>query len=229
VPDIVPSENFINSLRIRSVKMKKLITTIFAIVLAFVLSSSVAAQGLIGFGLKGGLNIANLSGDDVIEGTNSKMGFCTGGFVTYSINEIFSIQPEVLITMKGAGWEEEVFGETLEVTWTLDYLEIPILAKATIPTQGTVKPNLFVGPALGINLRGKAKAEIAGRTEEEDLEDLKSTDFGLVFGAGVDFGLPHSAITLDGRYVMGLSTIDDSEAKADVKNGVVTFMVGYSF
>jgi hypothetical protein len=209
--------------------MKRLTATFFTIVLIFVVSSSASAQGLAGYGFKVGLNMANLSGDDVIEGTDSKMGFCLGGFVTYSLNEMIALQPEVLYTMKGAKWEEEVFGETLEVTWTLDYLEIPILAKVVIPTQGTVKPNLFVGPALGINLRGKAKAEIAGESEEGDIEDMKSTDFGLVFGAGIDFGLPHSAITVDGRYVMGLSTIDDSEEKADVKNGVITFMIGYSF
>jgi len=209
--------------------MKRLTATLFAIVLISALFSSASAQGLSGYGFKVGFNMANLSGDDVIEGTNSKMGFCLGGFVTYSLNEMIALQPEVLYTMKGAKWEEEVFGETLEITWTLDYLEIPILAKIAIPTQGTVKPNLFVGPALGINLRGKAKAELAGETEEVDIEDLKSTDFGLVFGAGVDFGLPHSAITVDGRYVMGLSTIDSSEEKADVKNAVMTFMVGYSF
>jgi hypothetical protein len=209
--------------------MKQLTATLFAIVLVLALFSSVSAQGLSGYGFKVGLNMANLSGDDVIEGTNSKIGSCLGGFVTYSLNEMIALQPEVLYTMKGATWEEEVFGETLEITWTLDYLEIPILAKVVIPTQGTVKPNLFIGPALGINLRGKAKAELAGETEEADIEDLKSTDLGLVFGAGLDFGLPHSAITVDGRYVMGLSTIDDSEAKADVKNGVMTFTVGYSF
>jgi len=209
--------------------MKQLTATLFALVLILALFSSASAQGFAGYGFKAGLNMANLSGDDVIEGTNSKIGSCLGGFVTYSLNEMIALQPEVLYTMKGATWDEEVFGETLEITWTLDYLEIPVLAKVAIPTQGTVKPNLFVGPALGINLRGKVKAELAGETEEADIEDLKSTDFGLVFGAGIDFGLPRSAITVDGRYVMGLSTIDNSEAKADVKNGVMTFMVGYSF
>lgn len=208
--------------------MKRLVVTMFAIVLMFTLcSSSVFAGGLTGKGLKAGLNFANLHGDDV-EDLDSKMGFCAGGFITYSINDMFAIQPEVLFTMKGAKQEEEVWGETLKVTMSLNYLEIPVLAKLSIPSQGSFVPNLFVGPYLAIKLTGKAKVEYAGESEEEDIEDLKGTDFGLVFGAGVDFVLGSSKVTVDARYTLGLTTIDASEGEADVKNGVFSLMVGYS-
>jgi serine/threonine-protein kinase len=55
--------------------------------------------------------------------------------------------------------------------------------------------------------------------------DVKIMDFGLIFGAGVEFG----KITVDARYNLGLTTIDDSEEEADVKNSVISIMVGYSF
>ncbi len=210
--------------------MKRLVVTMFTIVLMFTLcSSSVFAGGLTGKGLKGGLNFANLRGDDVEDlDLNSKMGFCAGGFITYSINDMLAIQPEILFTMKGTKQEEELWGETFKQTISLNYLEIPVLAKLSIPGQGSFVPNLFIGPYLAIKLTGKVKVEYAGESEEEDIEDLKGTDFGLVFGGGVDFALGSSKVTVDARYTLGLTTIDASEWEADIKNGVFSLMVGYS-
>jgi len=216
--------------------MKRLIVILFAIVLLFALTSMASAQGLTGYGLKGGLNLANISEDwsEDWDGVDKKMklGFCVGGFVTYSINEMFAIQPEVLYTQKGAKWEAEDWNDTEKLT----YLEIPVLAKVTIPTQGNISPNLFVGPSLGILLSAKYLEEWDGESEETDIkDDMKSTDFGLVFGAGVDIGMPHSAITVDGRYTLGLTNTcepyeyDGEEIECEEKNGVISFTVGYSF
>ena len=44
--------------------MKRLTVTLFAIVLLFTFSSMASAQGLTGYGLKAGLNLANLGGED---------------------------------------------------------------------------------------------------------------------------------------------------------------------
>jgi len=216
--------------------MKRLIILTVAFVLMFAMSSFAFEPGLTGYGLKAGVNMANFSGDDVdIEGADKKMrlGFSAGGFVTYSISEMFALQPEVFYTMKGAKYE----AEDGDVTFKYDYLEIPVLAKVTIPTEGNIAPNLFIGPALAINLSAKAKADVdIGGYEagvELDVKDwTKSTDFGLVFGAGVDIGMPHSAITVDGRYVLGLATTheaEEGEEEEDIKNGVISFMVGYTF
>ncbi len=218
--------------------MKRLIITIFAIVVVFTLSSaSVSAQGLTG-GFKGGMNIANLHGKDVKEleeemGVDlvSKMGFCAGGFITYNINDMFAIQPELLFTMKGVKAEEEVLGETVKVTMKVNYLEIPVLAKLSIPTPGNVRPSLFVGPSLAIKLSSKLKIEYAGESEEEDIEELKSTDFGLVFGGGIDFGLGRGKLTVDARYTLGLTKVHEPEEgeEIDIKNGAISIMVGYFF
>ncbi|GAH00873.1 unnamed protein product, partial [marine sediment metagenome] len=129
--------------------------------------------------------------------------------------------------------EEEILGDTLKIWIKLDYLEIPVLAKIIVPTPGGVKPCLFAGPVLALKLSGKMKAEYAGESVEEDIEDedMKSTDFGLVIGAGLDFGLGVSGmgkLTVDIRYSLGLSTISTFEGD-DVKNGVFSLMVGFSF
>lgn len=207
--------------------MKRLIMALFVALAMFAYSSfSGSAQGVTG-GLEGGLNIADIYGDDA-EDWNSRMAFCAGAFLTLSLVDMFAIQPEVLYARKGTRWEEEYAGETYTATLTLDYLEIPLLAKLSMPLAGIVKPNLFFGPGLGILLSAKVKGE---GVETDIKDDTKSTDFGFVVGAGLDFDLAMSKVTLSGRYTLGLTSIDDSEVdpQQDVKNGVISAMVGYSF
>ncbi|MDH5173815.1 MAG: PorT family protein [Elusimicrobiota bacterium] len=217
--------------------MKRIIITIFAIVVVFTLSSaSVSAQGVTG-GLKAGMNIANMHGDNVklaeelgIE-FSSKIGLCAGGFITYTLNDMFAVQPEFLFSVKGAKGEGEIEGEPTKITMRMNYLEIPVLAKLLIPTPGDVRPSLFVGPSLAIKLTGKSKLESAAGSEEADIEGLKSTDFGLVFGGGIDFALGRGKFTVDARYTLGLITTREPEEgeEIDIKNGVISLMVGYSF
>ena len=220
--------------------MKRLIKIIVtgALALMFLLPNSSLASG-IKAGLKIGISSAKLSGDDVGdledllgEDLKSRIGFSVGGFITFNISEMFAIQPEVLYTMKGLRYEEEMFGETLKIWMKLDYLEIPLLVKIIFPSPGGVNPYLFAGPAVAIKVSAKVKAEIAGESEEEPIEEgLKSTDFGLVIGAGADFGLGalgKGTLSVDIRYSLGLSTISDFEGD-DVKNGAFSLMVGFSF
>jgi hypothetical protein len=166
-------------------------------------------------GLKGGLNFANLTGDDSGD-PDSKLGFAFGGFYSHPITETFFIQPELLFTMKGA--KEEYMG--YDFTYNLNYIELPILAKMCFPME-TFMPNVFVGPALAFNMAATVEVD----DESDDIEDVKGMDFGLVFGAGADIG----KFTVDGRFTMGLTTIFDVEGDPDVKNSVMSILFGYKF
>jgi hypothetical protein len=222
--------------------MKKL--TIFimtgTLVLMLLLPNSSLAQEIRG-GLKLGLNMANIHGADVDtwenvtrESWGSKIAFCFGGYLTFKIADIFAIQPEVFYTMKGSKLETTYLGETYKEKVKLSYLEIPVLAKIIIPTQSSVKPCLFAGPALAIKLSSKDWYEIAGESHEDDISDyVKGTDFGLVMGGGLDFGLGAAnkgKITVDLRYTLGLTQIVNVEGLTfDVKNGAFSLMIGYTF
>jgi hypothetical protein len=132
----------------------------------------------------------------------------------------FLIQPEVLYTQKGAKYDEG----GAEATVKLDYVEVPVLFKGRFGSGG-VKPSVFAGPAVGFKV--SAKTEFDG--EEEDIEDVKGTDFGIVFGAGLDLAAGPGSFIIDARYTLGLTTLDDSPDPGDVKNGVWSFSVGYTF
>ena len=205
--------------------MKKLIV---AVTIALVLLATQAFGGAYGnmmLGAKAGVNIASFHGDDVVNG-KSIVGFVGGGFVELPINDMISFQPEVLYTMKGG---KETEGGDLEVTWNLSYIEIPMLFKAYLPMAPTVKPHIYFGPEVAFRVSGTWEWEEFGETVEEDVEDVSNTDIGLVFGGGIAFPAMAHMFSLEARYDLGLTTIDDEDDPWDIKNGVFSILAGISF
>ncbi len=213
--------------------MKKTVKAMLigAVAILLLLPSLSLAKGITA-GFKIGVNYADLFGEvaramEQALGTElkSKWGLCAGGFIQFNISKVLAIQPEFLYTMKGARMEEEILGETVKVAFNLSYLEIPVLVKLMIPTPGGVKPSLFVGPAIAFKLGAKLKMEALGDTTEEDLsDDMEDTGFGLIIGGGLDFG----KLRFDVRYNLGLTSISIYEGE-EIKNGVISLKVGYSF
>lgn len=212
--------------------MKKLLTIIIlgGLSCLWLLPTASFAAEIRG-GLKAGVNLATWRGADVSNAeffldtsAKSKMGLVGGGFITFNLSPAFAIQAEALYSMKGA--KGEVPGD-FKISATISYLEIPILVKIMIPTQGSLKPSLFVGPALALKMSAKYKYEEEGYSESGDIEEAKSSDLGLVFGAGLDIG---RNIRTDIRYTLGFTKIAESEGVTyDVKNGAFSLMIGYCF
>ena len=79
--------------------MKRIIVIAFVIMaLATAASAQESSKYL---GIKGGLNMFKLHGDDV-EDAKSLYSFAIGGFITYNFNEMFALQPEIYYSVKGA-------------------------------------------------------------------------------------------------------------------------------
>jgi hypothetical protein len=177
----------------------------------------------VAFGIRGGLNLAKFHGDDAsfdeVEPKN-RTGFCGGAFVAIPLGQRFLIQPEALYAQKGARYEEA--GEKL--TLKFDYLEVPLLFKVRFGS-GNAKPGIFAGPAVAFKIKSRLESDGEG----EDAEDVKSTDFGIVAGLGLDLAAGGGSFVIDARYTWGLTTLDDSSDASDVKNGVWSFSVGYAF
>jgi hypothetical protein len=203
--------------------MKKSMFVLMIAVMTIFAASPLFAEGMM-FGVKAGLNLANVMGDDAEE-TSMKVGAVGGVFMCYDITEIFALQPELLFTMKGAKYD---VGDE-EGTWKTNYIEIPVLFRVNLPTEGKIKPMLYAGPALGILMSAK--------DEDEDVKDyLKTMDIGVVAGAGVAYQLEKGAISFEARYEIGMSTVYDltdeeleGREQPDLKNSVISFMVGYGF
>ncbi|UCF05814.1 MAG: PorT family protein [bacterium] len=192
----------------------------FCLALALILLlSSAASAGGITCGVKAGINLADLTGDD-IENNEMKLAFGGGIFCNFAITDVISIQPEVLFMMKGTK------SSVLENTgYHFTYIDIPLLARFSVPTEGSLVPSFFGGPYLGFLMSATAERALV---EEDIKESLKDTDYGLVFGAGLDYRVGDGHVFLDIRYSFGLTTIVD-EGDEDAKNTGIMFMLGYGY
>ena len=208
--------------------MKKGLIAILTVSFVVLMGTGVLAEGL-NFGIKGGVNLTKVYGDDVESADMRTVGI--GGIsLMYSVSDNFAIQPEVLYAMKGAKESGSEEGIEYSATLKLTYIEVPVLFKLIFPLEGNVTPCVYAGPAIGLRLGAKASVEIAGAELEEDIkDDTKGTDFGAVFGGGMAFAVGSGALTLDARYTLGLTTIDNSDESDDIKNSAISVMVGYAF
>ena len=206
--------------------MKKLtiVLVIAAVTCLFALPQP--AEAGVQFGIKAGGNMAKPTGSDVddFEGTlKTKVGFVGGVFIAFNLSNSFSIQTEVLYTMKGATYEYTDIEETVEEKLYGDYNEIPVLLKLKL-LAGPVRPFIFAGPYVGFKL--SEKLEVMG--EEIPMEEaiLKNNDYGAIFGGGLQLG---RGFHIDIRYSMGLQKIIDDVEDIDFKNGVWSATVGFAF
>jgi hypothetical protein len=188
--------------------MKKIFLAISMIAL---FAAGAAAQGISG-GIKGGLNLANLNGDDVSD-TDIKTGFHLGGYVNVAFGGALSLQPELLYSTVGAKASEDGG----DFKWNLSYVSVPVMLMYSFGTL-----NVQAGPQFGFLTGSKWEVEEAGDSYELDVkDDTKSMDVGMNLGLGANFGKFNAAA----RYCIGLSSIDDS-GDSDIKNGVIQLSLG---
>jgi hypothetical protein len=189
--------------------MKKLVLTVAA-VFAFGFANAQETK----FGVKAGLNLANVNGDDVSD-NSSRLSFHVGGFAEIKLDDKFAIQPELVYSVQGTKID---VGASEDLVYDLQYINVPVMAKY----YATEQLSLEVGPQIGFLTSAKAKFD----GDSQDIKDtLKSTDFGVNFGAGYNFT---ENISAGLRYNLGLSNIADADG-ADVKNSVLSLSVGYKF
>ena len=192
----------------------------FVFTLSLMLSNFSSAQG---FGVKAGLNMAQFSGKN-LENVDFIWGGAFGGFVYWDIGEHFRIQPEFLFNIKGSEEEDPIIEKMDKMSTKLTYLDIPVLIKYKIRTKGKLKPNIFIGPTIGWNIKANMNLESGGDISQEDLENIKNIDFGLIVGLG---SIYINKITMDLRYYQGLVSINAADNTRNEKNRVLSFMLGY--
>lgn len=198
--------------------MKKVIFT-----LAIALVSFATAQAQATFGVRGGANISNLSGDlrdeDQFE---NKVDFHAGVILNFPVVEnFFSIQPELLYSRKGFKSNDEVFTNLLlqerrrEGKVNYNYLDLPILA------QIKAGPLYFeAGPQasylLGVNnettLYDGSGNKISSTRDEKSKDGLD--EFELGYAAGIGFA-SKNGISLGVRYNGSFSDFVDEDVNFD--------------
>jgi hypothetical protein len=209
--------------------MKKLSTLLFVFILAGGITATTQAQSPLSFGLKAGLNIADISGPDSDSDTRTGL---TGGLAVYLDLPVLPIGIEsgLYYSQKGSSYSDsDEFGD-FDETLKLDYIEVPILARINFPTPGPIGPHLVAGPYIGFNINAQAEGTEDGFSYDEDISDLiSSTDIGLMLGAGLDFSLGVTALNAQVRYSIGLTNVYDFDMDDTYRNSVFSLVVGINF
>jgi Outer membrane protein beta-barrel domain len=204
----------------------RLFTCLAALVMFLAGQSAATAQEITG-GVKGGVNFATLSFDPDPEiDSGVRTGIAVGGFVTIPIGGALAIQPEALFSQKGTSLEEAGVSAKIKI----DYLDVPVLVKySTAPSTSTgTSVHFFGGPSIGFKLDASASGSVGGETIDVDIDDddVESFDFGVVFGAGVQFG----RVSIDGRYTFGLTNINNEDPDVEkVKTRTLAVLAGVRF
>ena len=206
-----------------------LITAVVLSMLGYA-SSATALTGTYA-GIKGGVNMGDLSGDGAGD-LDMRNGFMGGAFVGGGINEQFGIVLEGLFVQKGAEGSFVAPGDdhAHESVIKLDYLEFPILFTATFPAGEKMAFSLFAGPTIGFNLSSELEDKDHGDTT--DLKDnTESFEFGAAIGGGISYALSSMSLVFDARYGLGATSIvkDVAGESFDVKNRGIGIMLGLSF
>lgn len=186
-------------------------------------------------GVFGGASFDKPGGPDATDINGSYTGFAVGAFVGFQVTPGFAIEPEALYVQKGAKTSSSSNSGTVTGKIKVPYFEIPVLAKLRIPAKGgsIVSPHVYAGPALAFKAGCHVKFS-QGSTSISDSCDatsvdvkIKSTDFSLTFGGGVDVG----RAIIDVRYDLGLSKIGDNSSGTgnDVKNRTLYLLAGWTF
>ncbi len=229
--------------------MKKIIS-LLAIVLMLLIATQTRAQ--ITFGGKVGLNIANMSMGTLPSGQTmgSVTSFNLGGLMQYNFSGDMYLEAGLGLSGKGTNMgfvNTNTFGGittstvgTVKVTPL--YLEIPINFLYKVDLNGA-KLELFAGPYLAFGIGGSVTqhsvTSITGFQDQiqdtthsinygsdSTTADMKGFDFGLNFGAGIEY----ENFFLKLQYGLGLVNLSTSAVEASsLKNGVIGISVGYLF
>ena len=204
--------------------MKKFLIVSFVVLFAAaVLPQSAAAT----VGVKGGYAWSNLKfagATDIPTLTDIKNPV---GGIYFSIGlGLFSIQPEILYIRQGA--RMEALPDWMEDR--VDYIQVPLLLKIHV-LPGPISPMIYGGPYGAYLLSAKGVAFIGGVNQSTDIKDqIKSTDYGVVFGGGIDFRLPVIKLSAEVRYNLGLANVaKNPDPGMSVKTKSLMVLVGIGF
>ena len=205
--------------------MKKNLRKLFLCLLAVVLTTSyVSAQ--FSFGPRAGFNYTNMryefEGQKVPkEFIKFKSGFQIGVVADYELSAVTSIQSGLLFAQQGYKADYTSAGGNKAIM-NLNYLQIPVNAQIKIPL-GEIDLLVQTGPYFGYGINGKYKYwdENGKRMSNEDIKKrfgtipkvsfgnefgknhLKSFDFGIGVGAGLQFGNIQAGL----EYNMGIRNL----------------------
>lgn len=172
-------------------------------------------------GLTGGLHVSEAEQTRFYNAAaSSSTKYAVAGILEYSLSRNLSLLVEPTYLEKGTSAEPLSFeSAAARLSLDLSYLEIPLLVKFS--AGGHFRPYLLLGPAVGINLSSRVRADVRafglGQLEiETSARDIvRDVEYSLQVGGGVSYQIDQIiALFLEARYSYGINNI--------ARNGKIT-------
>lgn len=191
---------------------------VFVVAAALMLASLPAQADDSGFGINLGLNMGDLSGEQVTRDTSFRYGLLVGAMM-YAWMENFGIQLELNYVQKGTRYDVFVsdgLPDDGETKLKFNYIQMPLLALAGMSLDNDLR--LFGELGVSFAFLTSAEIEIDYKSEPTHTDDLWETtagfDMGFILGAGLQ--MSRAAIGL--RYEWGFLTTDSQPIGGFVMN-----------
>ena len=203
--------------------MKKVLSVLMVVV-AMMFATNANAQ--IKFGLKGGLDVTNMSlSNDVFDASN-KTGFFVGPMVKVTIPVVgLSFDAAALYDQK----EAKISAENVETTMTQKSLNIPVNVRYGFGLSSLANVFVFAGPQWGINVGDKNF-----KWNDSSCYSLKKTNFSVNVGLGVTL-LSHLQLSANYNIACGKTAdatwtdVSNNIIKGNSKNNSWQIALGYWF
>lgn len=204
------------------------------------LTAGASAQKKTYFGIKGGLNMTNISNLKITPDENPtprssyvdakyKSSFYVGIFIEAKISRSLSIQPEFVYSQQGTSATFNIDRATVKYRLLMDYINIPVLFKAYVVPD---KLSFDFGPQIGFGVRAEAKAKATANGQQNSASATLDND---VYN-NVDFSIPlgftwniTKHILFSARANIGLTNVLKGTGGEHVSNRVFQIGVGARF
>ena len=175
-------------------------------------------------GLKGGLSLAQHQGiepRDMEYDVSSSMrhGLAIGVFLTLPVTRRFALQQELLYVQKGSRQKigVEIFDipTKLDVTYDMDYIEIPLLLRYHWLIERGVDVYTLGGFAFGLKINDRYRlsgavddgVEVIPLRADSDMSEVDIFDFAFTYGVGVELPLKGQRLLLEYRFDLSLQAL----------------------
>ncbi len=203
--------------------MKKILSLMFMMVAMFCATN---ANAQVKFGLKGGLDVINMSLSNDVLNSSNKAGFFIGPMVKVTVPVVgLSFDAAALYDQK----EAKVSADNAETTMTQKSINIPVNVRYGFGLSSLANVFVFAGPQWGINV-----GDQNFKWNDTSAYSLKKSNFSVNVGLGVTV-LSHLQVSANYNIACGKTAdVTWKSATGDVltgnsKNNSWQIALGYWF
>jgi hypothetical protein len=181
------------------------------------------------FGLKGGLNIANMvKSSDGNFSSNSLLGFNGGGLLILPLGGIIALQPEVLFSQKGYHASGSSLFGSYDYRRFVNCLDVPLLLRLNVSGSFAIVAGPQYSYLLSTHTSFRSGDASYKQTVNNENDNIRKNIFGGAIGADINLG---DNLFLYGRYTIDFKNNngDGTSSTPAYKNQVIQFGLGVAF